>query len=418
MSVRAVWSMGLPDMHTPPAEPSPIPDHVPAELVHDFDFLAPPGAADDVQLAWKRLHKEAPDIFWTPRNGGHWIATRGEDIREVQTNFRRFSQRFMIIPKELQTFRILPANADPPEHDHYRKIIIPFFLPKAIERFDADIRRMAAQFVDEIATRGCCDFIEDYARKLPIVAFLTLVGLPLSDREMLLRLSTTIMHGKDPVKGQAAQSEMTAYVAKWIEERRDNPGDDPISAVVHARIGDRPINEEETYGLVRLILFGGLDSLTALMGFIWRFLAMHPEHCRQLAEDPSLRAQAVEELIRRHGVVNTARHITEDCTYKGVRFKAGDMIQIPNSLAGLDERLNPDPLTVDFHRERPQHLTFGNGPHICPGMLLARREIAASLDAWFERIPVFGLAPGSKPVLYSGASNNSILRLELAWDAA
>ena len=94
------------------ADRVPVPEHVPPELVHDFDFLDPPGASDDVQLAWKRLHDEAPDIFWTPRNGGHWIATRGEDIREIQTNHRRFSQRVMTIPASAQVFRILPANAD------------------------------------------------------------------------------------------------------------------------------------------------------------------------------------------------------------------------------------------------------------------------------------------------------------------
>ena len=74
-----------------------VPAHVLPELVYDFDFFNPPGAKEDVQLAWKRLHDVAPDIFWTPRNGGHWIATRGEDISEIQTNHRRFSQRVMTL---------------------------------------------------------------------------------------------------------------------------------------------------------------------------------------------------------------------------------------------------------------------------------------------------------------------------------
>jgi cytochrome P450 len=401
---------------------SPIPAHVPPELVHDFDFLMPPGAIDgvetDVQLEWKRLHDEAPDIFWTPRNGGHWIATRGEDIKEIQTNHQRYSQRIMCVPAESQTHRILPANADPPEHGPYRRIIMPAFAPSAVAALDSGVRALAAELVEEIAPRGRCDFIADFARKLPIVVFLKIVDLPLSDREMLLGLVDATMHGTDRDKARAANATMTAYIAKWVEERRARPGKDLISTVVHAQVGDRPVTSEEIFSLVILILFGGLDTVTSLMGFAWRFLAMHPAHCRDLVDHPELRRNAIEELIRRHGVVSTARYITEDCVYKSVRLKAGDMIQIPNALYGLDERINPDPLTVDFRRERVQHAVFGSGPHTCPGAVLARREIAASLDAWLARIPEFTLAPGSKPQMISVATNNAILRLDLVWGAA
>jgi len=345
-------------------DPVLVPEHVPAERVFDFDFFDPPGWADDIQLAWKHLHEVAPDIFWTPRNGGHWVATRGEDIREVQTNYRRFSQRVMTIPAAAQTFRILPANADPPEHEHYRRIIMPAFLPKVIDGLEAGIRHLARELIGEFAPLGRCEFIEDFARKLPIVTFLKFVDLPVSDREKLVTLADRIMRGTDAAKAAEAQDAMSAYIGELIEDRRRNPGEDVISSVVHADIGERPINEEEVWGLVRLILFGGLDTLTALVGFIWRFLATHPEHVHELVEYPELRRNAVEELIRRHGVVNTARFITEDCTYKGVAFRQGDMIQIPNSLFGLDERITKDPLAVDFRREHVQHAAESS-PLIC-----------------------------------------------------
>ena len=346
-------------MHKTIYDPVPVPAHVAPERVFDFDFFDPPGWQEDIQLAWKRLHDVAPDIFWTPRNGGHWVATRGEDIREVQTDFRRFSQRVMTIPAAAQTFRILPANADPPEHDFYRRIIMPAFLPKHIDGLEVGIRALAREIIAEFATAGRCEFIEDFARKLPIVTFLKFVDLPVSDRERLVELSNAIMHGKDPAKAAEAQEAMTAYIGTLIEDRRQNPGDDVISSVVHANIGDRPIDEEEVWGLVRLILFGGLDTLTALVGFIWRFLATHPGHVLDLVEHPELRRNAVEELIRRHGVVNTARYVTGDCKWKGVALKEGDMIQIPNSLFGLDERITPDPLEVDFRRTPVQHAAFG-----------------------------------------------------------
>ena len=405
-------------MRDGPNEQVPVPPHIPATLVHDFDFYDPPGAAEDLHLAWKRLHDLAPDVFWTPRNGGHWIATRGEDIREIQTNYRRFSQRAMTVPASAQTVRILPANSDPPEHDAYRRIIMPSFLPRAIERFDDTIHRVSAELVDAVAGTGRCDFVEDFGRKLPIIGFLTFVDLPLSDREHLVDLADTIMHGTDAARAADAQRGMQAYMDRCIASRRAAPGEDVISKVVHARIGDRALNDEEVLGLVRLILFGGLDTLTALMGFIWRFLAMHPDKTRLLVARPELRRNAIEELIRRHGIVNTARYVTEDCEFRGAPLREGDMIQIPNALYGLDERITPDPLEVDFQRPHVKHVTFGNGPHICPGQYLARREIAALLDAWLDKIPEFGLAAGAPPVLHAGASNNGMLRLDLAWDPA
>jgi cytochrome P450 len=394
-------------MWTEPVALAPVPEHIPPALVHDFDFLAPPGAQDDLHLAWKRLHAEAPDVFWTPRNGGHWIATRGEDIREIQTNHRRYSQRIMTIPASAQTMRILPANADPPEHDGYRKIIMPSFLPRAIAKLDATIHRVAAELVEAVADEGRCEFIEDFGRKLPIIGFLTVVDLPLSDRERLVALADAIMHGTDAAGAAAAQQEMLAYMLGCIEQRRAQPGDDVLSRVVHGRIGARPLDDEEVLSLVRLILFGGLDTLTALMGFIWRFLATHPAETRTLVDHPELRRNAIEELIRRHGVVNTARYVTEDCELKGAPLRAGDMIQIPNALFGLDERITPDPLAVDFRRPHVEHVAFGNGPHICPGQYLARREIAALLDAWLARIPAFALAPGTRPVLHAGSSSST-----------
>jgi cytochrome P450 len=405
-------------MRDGPSALAPVPAHIPPGLVHDFDLFDPPGWQDDIQLAWKTLHDTAPDVFWTPRNGGHWVATRGEDIREIQTNWRRFSQRIMTIPASAQTSTILPANSDPPEHDGYRRIIMPSFLPKAIERLDATITGVAEELVAAVARNGRCEFIEDFGRKLPIIGFLTVVDLPLTDRERLVGLADTIMHGTDAAGAAAAQKEMLDYLLGCIEQRRAEPGDDVLSRVVHGKLGDRPLNDDEVLSLVRLILFGGLDTLTALMGFIWCFLARHPEAVRELVEHPELRRNAIEELMRRHGVVNTARYVTEDCEFKGAPLRQGDMIQIPNALFGLDERITPDPLAVDFRRPHVQHVTFGNGPHICPGQYLARREISALLDAWLERIPEFGLAPGTRPVLHAGASNNGILRLDLAWTPA
>jgi cytochrome P450 len=405
-------------MHAVTLELARPPAHVPPELVYDFDFFAPPGVEDDVHLAWNRLHEEAPDIFWTPRNGGHWVATRAEDIREIQTNYARFSHRVFTLPYDPQV-RVtpLPLGVDPPEHTPYRRIIMPAFLPNVVNGVEAMVRELAAGLVGDIAPRGACEFIEDFARKLPIAVFMKIVDLPYEDRETLLPWAEVVVRSSDQAQRREAHAKMTGYLAKWVEARRAQPGEDLISAVVHAKVGERPITDQETFSLLTLVLFGGLDTVASMMGFIARFLAMHPEHRRDLVEHPELRKTAVEELIRRHGVSNTARYITEDCEMGGVRFRAGDLIQVPNSLYGLDERVNDDPLSVDFRREDVRHAAFGNGPHTCPGAVLARREIAVFLDAWLARIPDFELRPGARPQMASGHVNG-VTRLELVWDPA
>ena len=111
------------------------------------------------------------------------------------------------------------------------------------------------------------------------------------------------------------------------------------------------------------------------MSFAALFLARSPEHRRQLVADPKLIPKAVDELLRRFPIVNQGRCVREDMVYKGVSMKAGEMIIMPTTLHGLDERAFADPLKVDFNRPTPMHSTFGNGPHRCPGSNLGRTEL-------------------------------------------
>lgn len=397
---------------------APKPAHVPSNLVFDFDFFAPPGGDEDVQLAWARLHEVAPDIFWTPRNGGHWVATRADDILAIQMDHERFSHRVFIIPADPEEHHTpLPLGVDPPAHGPYRRILTPAFLPKVINAIEDSVRVFAAELIEELAPQGECEFIEAFARKLPIAVFLKMVDLPFEHREFLLPWAEVVVRSSDQAARREAQMNMMHYLAQYVEERRGAPGEDLISTVVHAKVGDRPIEPQEVFNILSLVLFGGLDTVASLLGFIARFLALHPEHRKELITHPERLKNAIEELIRRHGVTNTGRYITHDFTYNGVQLRQGDLIQAPNVLFGLDERMNPDPLKVDFNRESPRLAAFGNGPHTCPGAVLARREIAVFLEEWLKRIPEFSIKPGTKPEMACGYVNG-VTRLELVWPTA
>ncbi|WP_022980835.1 cytochrome P450, partial [Ideonella sp. B508-1] len=145
-----------------------------------------------------------------------------------------------------------------------------------------------------------------------------------------------------------------------------------------------------------------------------RFLATHPDHRRQLVEDPSKIPAATDELIRRFGLSNTVRLVVHDRDFHGAPLRKGDLIMVPISLASMDERKWHDAMTVDFARRTEGHDTFGNGPHRCPGANLARIEIQTFLEEWLRRIPEFGITPGRQAVTVTGAVNG-VESLPLSW---
>lgn len=390
-----------------------IPAHIPLELVRDFDFYALGGEGVDVHRVWKRVQEEEPEIFWTPRNGGHWVVTRAAQIAEVQDDWEHFSQGATSIPRPTTPiFR--PINLDPPEHGPYRRLIMPAFLPKNVQRLEQVARDLAVELIEGFKDRGECEFMEDFARKLPASVFMHMVDLPKDDLDKLIPLSEMVARGGGAVRAQA-YAQMKAYINDFLDKRRNNPGDDLVSKIIHSEIDGRPLNEEEVDSMVLLLLFGGLDTVASMMGYVAWYLAEHPEQRQWLCENLTNRLpDAIDELIRRNGVSNTGRIVVSDYDFHGVQLKAGDMIQQPNCLYGLDERVNDDPLHVDFKRARVNHRAFGGGAHSCPGNVLARREIQVFLEEWLPRIPEFRIKSGTSPVTKTGLVN-SVEKLHLSW---
>lgn len=394
------------------------PENVPAELVFDFDIYAVPGSDEDVQAAYAAIQQQTPDIFWTPRNGGHWVATRGEDILAMQRDYGHFSHRAIVLPPMPSgTLRQIPLELDPPEHPSYRRPLMQALTPAIVRELEDKVRRVAVETIERLRPLGECEFVEDFAKILPIHVFLDLVELPVTDKPILLPLAEEAVRGRDAETRGHAHEQVGIYLHKWVSERRENPGDDLLSKLVNVEIAGERIGLEEAISYASLVLFGGLDTVAGMLCFFARFLAMNPGHRRRLVErldDQEFLTSAIEELLRRHGLANTARVISGDFAYKGIDFHEGDRILPANLFVGLDDRLNPDPLTVDFDRPSRVHAVFGNGPHACPGAILARRELRIFLEEWLPRIPDFEIKPGTRPVLATGMVNG-VLRLELSW---
>jgi len=396
--------------------PDRTPPHVPAALVHGFDLYNVEVADGDYHAALKRLHDPGiPDIFWTPKNGGHWVATRGEDIYEIFKDAQRFTSQKLVVPAERNTHRMPPIFLDPPEHTKYRTLLSPLLSPKAVSALAGRAREQAIELIEGFYPRGRCEFVGEFAQHLPIGIFMRMVDLPVEDREKLLAWADQQVRPSSEAEREQSYMNIFGYAAQKVKERRANPGSDAISQLTKAQVDGRPITDEEVIPMVALVLIGGLDTVASAMGFAARFLATSPAHRRELIEHSDRIPAAVEELLRRFPVVNQGRMVREDMQYKGVEMKAGDMVVMPTTLHGVDDRQFDDPMVVNFQRRTPIHSTFGNGAHRCPGSLLARTEIKIFLEEWLKRIPDFRIEPGRECGVRAGV-NATLFELPLVWE--
>lgn len=390
-----------------------VPDHVPAHAVRDIDIYAVPGSELDVHDAWRALQADN-DIVWTPRNGGHWIATSGHVVESMFKRADLFSNREIAVPPGSMLLPMLPIQKDGEEHKVYRAIIEPAFKPKALEASTIRARGLAIELIEAFRPNGQCEFTGDFALILPLVVFLSIVDLPQEDRDFLHGHAEVMTRTADIAKRHTAFQAVMTYLSEWIARRRAEPGSDLFTAVVHSQPFGRPASEEELLGLGGLLLFGGLDTVTSMMGFVMRFLATHPRHRQWIIDNPSKISSAIEEIMRRHGVANVMRTAIDDVDIAGVTIHKGEHISVVTCMHGMDPREFDDPLTVDFERPAKWTATFGAGPHRCPGMNLARMEIRITVEEWLRRIPQFEIDP-DRPLVQQTGGVNGITQLPLRW---
>jgi cytochrome P450 len=392
------------------------PAHVPAERVVDFDVFSFPIENAEYQLALKRLNAAGvPEIFWTPRNGGHWVVTRATDIDLLLKDPARFSSRTISVPKvEGGMPPMKPIQLDPPEHVKYRVLLASALSPKAVNTLAEDARKLSIELIDGFYRRGECEFISEFAQHLPIAIFMKIVDLPESDRVLLTEIAEAVMRGENEQVRFAALQRLAGYGMQKVSERRANPGTDLISTIAAAKVDGKPLDEASLTGMMILLLLAGLDTVASMLGFFALFLAHNPGHRQQLIDDPSLIPNAVEELLRRFGIVIIGREVVADTEFHGVKLQPGEMVIAPTALSGLDERKTNDPLTVDFHREKPVHNAFGGGVHRCMGAMLARAELRIFLEEWLPRIPQFEVKPGAD-IEVSARSVATVTHLPLVW---
>lgn len=395
------------------------PDNVPADRVFDIDIYAPSPDGGDYHEAWARVHHASEaGLLWTPRNDGHWFATRGAAITAVLSDYEHFSNRIIFVPKSSgEAHNIVPTTLDPPEHRPYRAILNASLAPKAVNRIDDAIQQTAADLIEGFFAAGQCDFTREFAELFPIRIFMRIVDLPVEDAPRLKFLADQTTRPDGQMTYEEALEGLYAYLEPLIEARRGGDGDDMLTRIVSGEVNGRPVTHREAREMCAQMLIAGLDTVVNFLNFIMLFLATHEHERSTLAAEPGRIPDFINELLRRFGIVTTGRVVRSDFAFEGVTLRAGDMVMVPTALHGIDPAITPDPLDVRFDRTGIRHSAFGSGNHICPGAHLARAEVRATLQQWLARIPDFRLAPGTR-ISSTGGIVACMHGLPLEWDVA
>lgn len=299
-------------------------------------------------------------------------------------------------------------------HTRLRRLLTPAFSPAAVERLRPGIRAHVEELWSAVADEGRCDFVTAFARRLPSMVIADLLGVPDEDDRMAT-YSEHLQGIFDPVllADRAALEAVYLDAYRWIEElvesRRRRPGEGLASALVAAEAeGDR-LSPEECVSLIASVISGGTDTTQAQLAHGMRLFCEHPDQWTRLAADPGLAATAASEVIRFEPITPfTARLVREETTYRDVVFPAGSVVFVCSATANRDPAVFSDPDRFDITAPRPASgvLTFGNGPHLCPGAHLARAELTELYGYLAPRLrdpalvsdPVMGAPVGIYPV--------------------
>jgi cytochrome P450 len=350
--------------------------------------------------AWRRLRDEAP-VYHNERYG-FWALSRFSDVLAASLDTETFSSARGITLDSIGDPIPFPIMImmDPPIHDAFRRVVSRAYTPRRIAALEDRIGELCAMYLDPFVGEGGFDFVRDFGMRLPVMVISSLLGFPEEDHDQLREWSDVSLHREEGKEGltpeaQEAQGLTIAYYMSQIEQRRSQPRDDMITALVEADLttpeGEvRKLEDLEVIGMLALISNAGNETVARMLGWAALVLDEYPEARREMAEDPSLIPVGVEELLRYEAPSPIqGRYVTRDIEMHGTVLPEGAKLALLTGSAGRDERKYPNPDTYDIHRAADRHVTFGYGAHFCLGAALARMEGNVALAEVLRRFPAW-----------------------------
>jgi cytochrome P450 len=351
----------------------------------------------DPHPVWKRLRDEAP--LYHNEVHDFFALSRFEDVEPCLVDWDTYRSGkgsiLELIKADFEIPRGVILFEDPPRHDVHRGVMSRVFTPKKMNAIEPKVREFCARTLDPLVGAGGFDFIHDLGAQMPMRTIGFLLGIPEQDQEVIrdrLDEGLRLEEGGEPTYDAESFTSDDMF-GEYIDWRRDHPSDDLMTEMLNAEFEDedgvtRTFTRDEVLTFVGLLAGAGNETTTRLIGWTGTLLAEHPDQRREVVEDRSLVAPAIEEILRYEAPSPVqARYVSKDVEHHGRKVPEGSIMVLLNGSANRDDRQFPDGDRFDIHREIGHHLSFGYGIHFCLGAALARLEGRVALDEVLTRFP-------------------------------
>ena len=370
-----------------------------------------PEHRQDPHATWRALREEAP--IYRSRMLGTFVCTRYEDVLHVLrdpgfTTDRSEAAAVKLVARfnrgEPEFTSMLQRNLltlDGEEHKCVRSLVSRAFTPRHVERLRSKLEDTVDELLERVAETGEMEVIADVAHPLPVIAIAELLGVPVEDRDRFRAWANDLVQLLDPLQGTGggrpmitATREIFDYFRPLLAERRANPKDDLLSAMIAAEQDGERLDEVDLLALCSLILVAGHETTSNLIGSAVLLLLRFPDERKRLQDDLSLLSSAVDECLRYESPIQlTDRAVVQDCELSGQPLRRNQMVAVVLAAANRDPAQFPDPDRFDIGRTENRHLAFGQGNHFCPGSQLAKLETEVVLGKLLRRFPDFSGSP-------------------------
>lgn len=400
--------------------PTQISD-VPENLLSDFDLVADPEMMHNPQQRMTdALVNDGRDIFYTPHNGGHWIVTNYEMGHEILSNPELYGSFPIGVPANYeQRPRLIPLESDPQSHPRYRRLLLPVFAPNIISKMEDKIRQRTINVLDEALQSPEIDFLWDIAKPIPTGVFLEMLGLPQHMQPQFFEWENGFYRAETVEARVDYGQKIAQYLSQAAEDHVTNPRDDVMSMLLDVEVEGERLSRDEVDAICYLLFLAGVDTVAAMLTFIANYLAHNQDLYQKIKADKEFLETATDELLRMHAFINLNRICEADTEFHGVHFKQGDNIVVPSFVTDRDAATFPDPHNFNPERskvERNMHHAFGDGPHKCIGMHLAKLEVKIVLEEFAKRVEAFSITDESK-ITAHGGTTMGMDNLPITWTA-
>lgn len=338
-------------------------------------------------LTW---HPALPSLFDSDEPG-FWAVTRRADVAYASSHPELFSSADGValdpMPAEIQRLATFFLAMDPPQHSVYRRLISSAFTPRNVKRIEDQIHANAVAVVDDLVGAGDVDFVSACSARLPMMTISDMLGVDPSQREAVAHAAEKLFSASDD-EYATLEDRATHTINEMIylnncgvelaRDRKANPADDLMTAMVEAEVDGQRLTEEEMGAFMVLLASAGNDTTKQATTHGMMALAAHPEQRDWLMADFDNRiGLAIEEVVRYSTpVLQFARIVTTDTELGGQQVKKGDKIGLFYCSANRDETVFENPHAFDLTRSPNPHLGFGGGgPHFCLGSQVAKVEL-------------------------------------------